>query len=170
MPKKRKDQKISKKNPLTPHPGGRPPIPFLERYCEELVEHMAQGLSFETFAVNVVRNDGTYGVGKDTMYKWANTIPQFAEAKKRGEMFSRKKWEEMGIDGLTSGSINAAVYCFMMKNKFGFRDKVEATITENKNVNVNVSVLNASIKELLGVKKEAQKIRDVAPIELSSDE
>ncbi len=93
--------------------GGRP-SDYKPEYCDQLVQHMAQGLSFEAFA-------GVIGCVKGTLYNWAEQHDEFLYAKKRGIEACRLFWEKAGIDGLMNKdgvSMNATVWIFNMKNRF----------------------------------------------------
>lgn len=105
------------------------PTKYLPEYCEQLIQHMSEGYSFESFA-------GKIGVSKQTIYDWEKANKDFLDAKRRAFEVSRLFWEKQGIDGLfsesfedkdaktkTSKSINATVWLFNMKNRFGWRDK-----------------------------------------------
>jgi DNA-binding XRE family transcriptional regulator len=120
-------------------PAGRPTI-YEERFCDLLIEHMAKGLSYESFA-------GFLGVSKQTIYDWEKVNAEFLDSKKIGVEKSRLFWEQQGIDGLfdtkestkeEDGSwnskerkLNGAVWIFNMKNRFKeeWRDKQEIETT-----------------------------------------
>ena len=120
-------------------PAGRP-TSYEERYCDLLIQHMAKGLSYESFA-------GFLGVSKQTIYDWEKVNPDFLDSKKIGVEKSRLFWEQQGIDGLfdtkestkeEDGSwntkerkLNASVWIFNMKNRFmqEWRDKQEIETT-----------------------------------------
>jgi hypothetical protein len=53
------------------------PTKYKQEYCISIVEHMAKGNSFESFA-------GRVGVCFDTLYHWTHQYPEFSEAKKVG--------------------------------------------------------------------------------------
>lgn len=98
---------------------------------------MAEGLSFESFA-------GEIDVCEDTLYEWANKHPEFSEAKKRAFPKNRLWWEKAGRGGLwgTKNEVfNSTVWIFNMKNRHGWRDRVEV---ENKNIELT---LNYSLDE-----------------------
>lgn len=98
------------------HPGGRP-TKYLPEFCEQLIECMSRGLSFEAFA-------GKIGVHKDTLYEWFKKHPEFSDAKKIGESLSLLYWEELGIK-LITGEIdgNPTPWIFNMRNRFGWSDQ-----------------------------------------------
>jgi hypothetical protein len=101
------------------------PTKYEPRYCEELVRHMEMGYSFESFA-------GRIGVHRDTLYAWAEAHVEFSDAKKVGTEKSRYFWEGLGLRAAAGVSkINPAVWIFAMKNRFGWRDRIE-TETEHK--------------------------------------
>ena len=91
---------------------GRPTI-YRKKYCDQLIDHMAKGLSFESFA-------GVLGVCKQTLYNWEALHVDFVDAKKRGTEKSRLFWEKLGIAGACGKikNFNAASYIFNKKNRF----------------------------------------------------
>ena len=113
---------------------GRPRREFLPEYCDMLIEDLKKGYSFEAFG-------GLIGASKETLYKWLEENEDFANAKKQGEAYCRRWWENKGKEGLETPkgvTFNSAVWIFNMKNRFGWRDQVEhsgnATITLNYNL------------------------------------
>lgn len=106
---------------------GRPTL-YKAEYCEELVKHMASGLSYESFA-------GVVGVCKQTIYNWEADYPEFLDAKGRGTEQSRLFWEKLCIDnilnrtdseyqgGSSSRSLNSQVWSLNMINRFGWKNK-----------------------------------------------
>lgn len=129
---------MSKKKTEIKNKGGRPRFDFKEEYCDQLITHMATGLSFESFA-------GALGICKDTLYTLVNRYPEFSDAKKRGFELNRLFWEKIGIQNLInenfgnnqgSKSLNSTVYIFNLKNRFPdeWRDR---QVIESKNINTN---------------------------------
>jgi hypothetical protein len=95
--------------------------PFKPEYCEQLIDHMAEGYSFEAFC-------GKIGVAKQTAYTWVKQHAEFAEAKEIGFEKNRLFWEHKGIEGLwgdKDSRFNSTVWVFNMKNRHGWRDRVE---------------------------------------------
>jgi len=98
---------------------------------------MKQGLSFESFG-------GVAGVARSTLYEWVKAHPEFKAAKEIGTEASRLWWENTGISGIWnessrdpeggthSKSLNSSVWIFNMKNRFGWRDKVEVSGDEKR--------------------------------------
>lgn len=114
---------------------GRPTL-YKSEYCQQLIDHMSEGLSFESFAA--VANCCI-----DTIYEWAKVYPEFSEAKKKGSAKSRLVWERMAIDGAWNSSgegshknLNNAAWIFNMKNRFGWRDRIESEVTTDSTITV----------------------------------
>lgn len=99
-------------------------------YCEMLIKHMEDGLSYESFA-------GVVGCCEKTLYNWESEFPEFLQAKNKGKPKCRLWWEKTGRDGLhnetikdgdgmtVTKSINATIWIFNMKNRFGWRNNDE---------------------------------------------
>lgn len=106
--------------------GGRP-SKYNPALIEDLVKHMTQGLSFESFA-------GRVGVHKDTLYEWLKHHPEFSDAKKRGEAGSLLFWEKLGLLGVVGKQkgFNATMWIFNMKNRFKWRDYWEEPEKNNQ--------------------------------------
>jgi hypothetical protein len=90
------------------------PTKYQAKYCDDVIEHMATGLSFASFA-------GVIGVHKDTLNHWVNTIEEFAEAKGIGMSKNLLYWEEEGRRGLweekDGPKFNSRVWSINMKNR-----------------------------------------------------
>lgn len=104
-------------------PIGAPPS-YRPELCEMLVEHMASGLSYETFAA-------TIGTSRRTIYGWEKIYPEWEEAKAIGKEASRLFYEQAGRDGMLGKikKFNAATFIFTMKCRFG--DGIEAPAPVN---------------------------------------
>ncbi len=92
------------------------PTKYKPEYCEQLIAHMQQLHSFESFAANI-------GTHKETLYEWCKRHPEFSEARKAGRASLLKGMENIG-KGLFTGKIkgNVAAWIFYMKNTTGWRD------------------------------------------------
>jgi len=95
-------------------PFGRPEE-YDPKFCDEIVEYMAQGLS-KIAAV------GKMGFSKTSLWNWSKKYPDFMAALKKGETLGQLWWEEKGAIGMESRSFNAAVWIFSGKNKYGVSD------------------------------------------------
>ena len=111
------------------------PNEFKDEYCQMVIDHMAEGLSFESFAA-VVK------CCKQTLYNWAKDFPQFLDAKNKGFEESRLFWEKMGINIAKSGEGNSTAFIFNMKNRFreDWNDKQEIEHSGNQINPVTISV------------------------------
>ena len=106
-------------------PAGRP-TKYEDRFCEELIQHMALGFSFESFA-------GKIEVAEDTLYEWQKVNLDFSEAHRIGKSKMRVFWEELGIVGTTEGkNFNASAWAFNMKNKLRWTDRNDFTSDDQK--------------------------------------
>jgi hypothetical protein len=125
------------------------PTDYKPEYCEMLIEHMAKGYSFESFA-------GITKTCKDTIYHWAKIHPEFSEAKKQAFEQSRLFWETLAIenalniseslrdkDGTTrtmSKALNSTIWIFNMKNRFKdeWREKQELDVSSDKGISIKI--------------------------------
>lgn len=90
-------------------PAGRP-SKYDPSYCDDLEDHFAQGLSYESFA-------GVVGVSKQTLYDWEKAHPEFLDAKKASEAKSQLVWEKRLAALATTGEGNATAIIFGLKNR-----------------------------------------------------
>lgn len=115
-----KKKTVQKKNGPAKGEGGRP-VKYDPSYCQQLIDHMGRGYSFESFA-------GVICVAISTIYQWVKKYPDFSNARKKGEAACRVFWEKKGIDYLfhsRGGVFNSTVWIFNMKNRFHWRDQPE---------------------------------------------
>ena len=121
--------------------GGRP-TDYKPEYCQKLIEHGREGLSFDTFSAVV-------GVTRQTLYNWLKVHPEFERAKKEYEDVCKLWWEKAG-NAMAVGKLqgNATTWIFNMKNRFGWRDKVEVDNGGKVEVTINhPDPLEAAIAE-----------------------
>lgn len=131
----------------TPQKNVGQPTKYKREYCQLLIEHMAEGLSFTTFG-------GKVGVCRRTLFLWVDAFPDFAEAKRIGTLKSQLWWENYCKDSMLGKILrpelvkiikdkdgtekhkiirmvpvqfNALNFIFNMKNRFpeDYRDKQE---------------------------------------------
>lgn len=154
---------------------GRPPK-YKPIYCKMLVEHMAEGLSYETFAAKV-------GVCRDTLYDWEKVYPDFLYTKRQAMEISQLWWEKAGINGLYTiteigegnqrtvieKKINQAIWIFNMKARFHWKDegkKLELPPPQER----QVLTLEAKKQLLLEAKKEIEVLEQEIQKEQTIDE
>lgn len=117
MAKKVSKKKTTKKK-TTKKKAGRP-TKYKPEYCELLIKHMSEGLSFESFG-------GTVNVHDGTLFEWCEAYPDFKEAKRVGKYKCMQLYEKIGV-GQAAGQIQGSTgaWVFNMKNRFGWRDVKE---------------------------------------------
>lgn len=105
------------------------PSKYKPEFCQMLIEHMAKGFSFESFA-------GLIEVQGQTIYNWLESEPEFLEAKNAAFDKSRLFWERIGIEFLVNkyqgDNLNTTLWIFNMKNRFGWRDVKEEKESDQK--------------------------------------
>jgi len=133
------------------------PSKYKPEYDQMLIDHMASGLSFESFA-------GLIQVCEDTIYEWAKAHASFSEAKRQGFARNRLWWEQMGNAHIvhtdskfeSSPKLNSTVYIFNMKNRFPkqWRDRTEVKSTVKID---SEAIRKLSDEELVSALKDAVK-------------
>ena len=108
------------------------PTKYKPEYCQLLIDHMAEGYSFESFA-------GIVKTCKQTIYSWAEAHPEFLDAKKRGFAEAQVMWEKLGMEGVKGGNINPTMWIFNMKNRFQWSDRQQVETTNIEPVVVETS-------------------------------
>lgn len=120
----------------SPKPIGRP-TKYKEEYCNHLIEHMANGFSFESFAAHC-------NVNIDTLYEWCKVHEAFSEAKKIGKPKSLYKLEQIGMAGMLGKikNFNPASWIFTCKNRHPdmFQDKFEMKHEQQKPFILNYKI------------------------------
>ena len=137
------------------HPGGRP-TKYKQEYCEKLIQHMAEGYSFESFA-------GVVEVNVDTLHEWAKVHEEFSDSKKIAFAKCQMFWERIGITNIlniseslgpgmsSSKSLNASAWIFNMKNRFKWRDKQpdETEVVVNNVNTMSEAEIDSKINKLM---------------------
>jgi len=101
------------------------PTLYKKEYCERLIEHMSEGMSFEAFA-------GVISVTRKTLYNWKEKHEEFLEAHEIGIEKCRVFWERLGIQGaIGSKDFNGTAWIFNMKNRFRWRDSLEIEVNKD---------------------------------------
>lgn len=141
---------------------------FKPEYCEMLVDHMAKGFSFESFA-------GVVKTSMQTLRVWTQKHPEFEQAKDEGMARCRLFWEKIGIGGALGQieNFNATSFIFNMKNRWGWRDRVEIEgqldhVHEHRH-SVDLAKLTRELKQILmkpNADAEIPEIVEVRPARL----
>ena len=89
------------------------PTKYKEEYCEMLIEHMAEGYSFESFG-------GIIEVDESTLYEWAKNHQEFSHSKNIGTQKSMVWWEKVGRRGMMNDIpfFNDRIWRLNMINRF----------------------------------------------------
>jgi transposase len=101
-----------------------------------IIDHMEKGYSKDSIA-------GLLRISRDTLYQWVKKYSDFSDTIKEGEELSRLFWEQKANDHLThykdGKQLNSTVWIFNMKNRFGWRDKIDVEEKQTSDVNVEIS-------------------------------
>jgi hypothetical protein len=113
MTKKKKKTKL----PAVMGQPGRP-TKYEDKFCEMLIEHMANGYSIEAFA-------GKLRVSKQSIYTWFDKHPRFMDARKKGDMALQFFYENVGIMAMMGDikNFNLGAWIWLTKNRLGWKDK-----------------------------------------------
>ena len=100
------------------------PTKYKEEYDQMLIDHMAEGFTFEAFA-------GVVSVDRDTIYHWCSIHQTFSDAKKIGRS-KQLLSDERVLKGLSIGLIegSTAAHIFKMKNCHKWVDKHEIAVKD----------------------------------------
>ena len=126
---------------------------FDERFGIKLVEHMASGLSYQSFA-------GAIGVSKRVLERWEEN-DSWIEWKARAVAQGLLYWEQMLHAATTKEALaDAKLMIFKLKNMFPdeYKDKVE--------VETNQAPTQIIIKGLTGLDEEDEEEEDIEEAEL----
>jgi hypothetical protein len=140
---------------------GRPTL-YKPEYCKMLVEHMAKGYSFKTFAALVPCTE-------TAIEEWVHKYPDFAAAKKQGKALEKAVWEKILMNCAINGKGNITAIIWATKNKFPdeYKERNEA---QQINVQANVNNIqienwsNASEDRLKQLEEKERKISNLKAI------
>lgn len=92
------------------------PSKYNPKYCHEVIEHMKEGYSLESFA-------GKIGVCKDSLYAWKDAHPEFSDAIKMAQAACQFKWEHRLGQAVTDPKgMNVTPIIFALKCRFGYKE------------------------------------------------
>ena len=94
--------------------GGCPtavPSRYRPEYCEKVIELGREGKSKSYMTAAL-------GINKNTLAKWADQNPEFAEALDIALLLSQQWWEDAGQNGMLGRSIDAAIWSRSMSARF----------------------------------------------------
>ena len=89
-----------------------------------LIDHMATGMSFLTFAALAKCSE-------EVLYEWTENYPDFLQAKKEAMVLNRSFWENKGVTGFGERYFNNVLWIFNMKNRFRgeWNDRSDSKVT-----------------------------------------
>lgn len=101
------------------------PTDYKEEYCQMIIDHMEQGLSFKSFGAIV-------SVCEDTLFEWVKVHKKFSESKDIGHLKSMLFYELVGKRGMMNEIpfFNDRIYRLNMINRFR-KDWIDGTKNEN---------------------------------------
>lgn len=121
------------------------PSKYKPEFCDLLIKHMADGLSFESFAA-VVK------VNRTTLWDWVKAHEDFREAKAEGLDENLLFYEKIGRAGMMGKlpGFNITAWIFNMKNRHGWRDKQkdEADVIVKNEITVAKTDVQDRIKQI----------------------
>lgn len=141
LPQKPQAKEETKKYKRPPRIGEGRKTKYKPELCKQIVDYMSKGYSYEAFS-------GFVGILPDALNSYAEKYIEFANAKKEAFLKCQNYWESLGIDNIISEnnrSLNAAVWCFNMKNRFKWRDKHEITGDDGKAINIVIDELGKKL-------------------------
>jgi hypothetical protein len=99
-------------------PFGRPTL-YKPEYCDQLIEHMADGRSFESFGAKI-------DVSRATLYNWRETNKEFLDAFNVGQLKHFAWMEEKArahlVEHFQGPKLNVGLFKLFMANIHGWRD------------------------------------------------
>lgn len=130
------------------------PTEFKPEYCDQLIDHMSTGMSYESFAAEI-------RVGRSTIYDWENSHPMWKEAKEIGLQCAHSFFEKrliaktagQAIQGVDPKLVDTACLIFALKTRF---HKTYSEKSDDKNGGGNTFKFNI-------VKYEKPKEKDDNP-------
>lgn len=111
------------------------PTKYKKEFCELLVQHMGEGMSFESFA-----GHPKVRVARSKIYDWREKHQEFRDAYEKGEAASAHYLEKAALTGALNPKnlpVNTGLFCFFLKNRLGWSDKIEHTGDAAKPITLN---------------------------------
>jgi hypothetical protein len=87
-------------NPSNPHAGQ--PTKYRLEYCQDVIDHMAEGGSMEAFGAYLTEKyeDKTLRVHRDTVNEWQHVHREFSDAVKAAKGASARYYDSLGKAGM----------------------------------------------------------------------
>ena len=128
------------------------PTKYKPEHCQEAIDFMAEGYSIAGLA-------GHWGVSRECIYNWAETIPEFSDALKQSRAAAAKWWEDRARAVAVGEAGSAPMVIFALKNRVSdeWRDSQEVKQTTKMDVNLKASVYDLTDEELLAIAAKGRK-------------
>ncbi len=110
-------------------PGGRPTT-YDPKYCQAVIEHMAEGASLTSFAASVM-------CSRSTINEWMAANPEFSEAVKVGKALCATWWEKVSRTNAVEGGGNATLCIFGLKNMAPDEWREKQEIEHSGSIDIN---------------------------------
>jgi hypothetical protein len=110
-------------------PGGRPTT-YDPKYCQAVIEHMAEGASLTSFAASVM-------CSRSTINEWMAANPEFSEAVKIGKALCATWWEKVSRTNAVEGGGNATLCIFGLKNMAPDEWREKQEIEHSGSIDIN---------------------------------
>jgi hypothetical protein len=107
--------------------GGRPRIIITEAQRDQMLELAKEGASIVELSVEL-------GISRETFYDISDRDPLFSDTIKKCKQLSEAWWEKKGRTNLENKDFNYTGWYMNMKNRFGWKDKSEQSITHSGEV------------------------------------
>lgn len=109
-------QRVDKRTLRYPDHRGGGPSKYKDEYCDELIEHMTAGFSFESFA-------GKLGIAIKTLYNWESRHEEFFRAKMIGRAGGLYFYEKAMLEGLwfdpeKGKNLNTNLFRLIMRSRY----------------------------------------------------
>lgn len=111
---------------------GRPSL-YKRKYCKIAHDFLSKGYSKEALA-------GELGISRQCLYEWLAKYDDFGDTVGVAEAKAQFVWEDLGLRA-AQGKVkqfNTSVWMFVMKNRFGWRDKHDLTTDNGPIMNIKV--------------------------------
>lgn len=143
-------KKKTTKKSAVPARVGRP-SKYDPKYCEMLVEHMAEGFSFEAFA-------GKLRVSRATVFNWRDQNPEFLDAYKVGLLAGRYRLEQIGLEALRKDprDFNTGLWVFFMKARYQWTDKPEMKDVAEKIKTITIDMPSQKKQQIITIDQEKE--------------
>lgn len=107
------------------------PTKYKPEYNELAIKFLSSGKS-------IIQLGKKIGVGRATLYAWADKHPEFQDTLKLGQEFSQAHWEDQLEGMMYSKDVNAPLVKLYFANRFGWSDKTEQEVKQKEKLQVEI--------------------------------